>query len=794
MPIEYTEEFSNALAKLHSGQSMFLTGKAGTGKSTLIGEFMRRTDRNVALTATTGIAALNIKGQTVHRFLGLRPETKVDSILNGEHNLSSAHAAAIERLDTLIIDEASMIRADLFDKIAAILQRYGPDPGSKFGGVQLVLVGDLYQLPPVVTPSEEEYIRSHYDSKFFFSAHEYDRDAIPPVQLTRVFRQAGDPELTELLNAVRDGYAHDEVRRAINRRVIPGFEPPIDEFWLTVTTRKHIAAARNRSQLDRLPGSAARSTATITGDVAKNEYPNDEIVYYKPGAQVMMVANDPSLRWVNGDLGTILSVDSDGKATIHLRGRDRTVSAERQTWETTKPVFRDGQIRHEVTGTFTQVPFRLAWAITIHKSQGQTLDHVVVDLTGGSFDSGQTYVALSRATSLQGIVLTQPLRSRDLNVDSRVVRFLSPRTGSAKQAKRCAIAVSTIGADHFGDKARPVEIGIAFEDGTGLSTIVNPDRDPGDALTRYGLSNDQLLLAPTLAEAWTVIAPFVVGHTPVGHDIDRLREVLEHEFKRLGHSVPLPLGTEIARPITATPHKSALERAFDDLYRAGTVPIDDAAEVFGDVDTATGGFILSRDAGQHPVPELGSATATALVSHSLTVSRIALGPPAPASESTTDSALSGVVANAIANRLRHTIERAGRLSKDLTERAARIEELLGAQLLTDVNTAEADIYEALDDGVSVCFTGAAALPGGETVSKKDLTTIAIDCGLKVVDTVTKRGCDVLIAAQMGTQSGKAKKAYKYSIPVFPVEEFLEWATVKQSSDEQGFHYPLGMEA
>ena len=254
MQLEYTSEFSEALRKLHDGESMFLTGKAGTGKSTLIREFIGTATRNVSVTAATGIAALNVNGKTVHSFLGLRPSTTIREITDGSFQPRRDRLVEIKRTATLIIDEASMIRADLFDNIAAVLKIHGPQPGTKFGGIQIVLVGDLYQLPPVVTPAEEEYFKTEYKNKFFFSAHEYSRSEIPPVELTKVFRQAGDHELTELLNAVRDGLATAEVQDAINRQVREGFEPPNDEFWLTLTTRNRIAAARNSERLARLPG------------------------------------------------------------------------------------------------------------------------------------------------------------------------------------------------------------------------------------------------------------------------------------------------------------------------------------------------------------------------------------------------------------------------------------------------------------------------------------------------------------------------------------------------------------
>ncbi|WP_347956016.1 AAA family ATPase [Gordonia aichiensis] len=546
MKLDYTPEFTAILEHLHQGRGAFVTGLAGSGKSTLIREFCRTTDRNVVRAATTGIAALLIDGSTVHSLFGISSSTTVHDVVTGK--FKPRRRKVLKSMQTLIIDEASMLRADLFDTIVEILNRFGPTPGQWAGGVQLVLVGDLYQLPPVVISYEEEYFRTHYGSPFFFSAHHFSTTRIPTARLTKVFRQIGDPSLVDLLNAVREGLATEHVRQLLATRTIENFEPPTDEFWLTLATSNERARIINERRLNRLSDAPRTSTATITGEVGRREYPNDETIEYAVGAQIMLQTNDSHRRWVNGSVGVVTAINTDGSIEVTLRDSTESVTIGPHTWEIVRPKVKDGRMTNKLVGTFTQLPFKLAWAITIHKSQGQTLDRIAIDLTGGAFAAGQTYVALSRATSLNGIVLTRPVRAKDLKVDPRIIRFLAEPDPFAATAPRCAIAVTTIGETFYADIPRIIEIGIAFSDGTALSTIVNPERDPGTALQDYGISNDDLLLAPTLPAAWAVMSQFLVGRALIAADVDALTQVLTADLKRHGHAISLPIGTDAAVP------------------------------------------------------------------------------------------------------------------------------------------------------------------------------------------------------------------------------------------------------
>ncbi|HLS62082.1 MAG TPA: AAA family ATPase, partial [Ruania sp.] len=615
-----TEELTRALALLESGENLFLTGRAGTGKSTLVRQFLASTRRSVVVAAPTGIAALNVGGCTLHRLLSLSPTTTLEDVRHGRYR-PGRFAKAIASLDTLVVDEASMVRADLFDMLTAALERFGPHPGSPFGGVQLVLVGDLHQLPPVVTPRDATYFATRYETPYFFSADSYRAEAFPTVELTTVFRQAGDDRLTAILNSLREGALLGHAMAELNARTDPDFQPPPDQLWLTLTPTNRLATSRNKQRLAQLDTPEHLSTAVRTGDLSALEEPADAVLHLKVGAQVMMLTNDPADRWVNGTLGRIEHIAQDeGELVGTVTFTDGSAAeVAPHTWEATRPVVDGGRLRHEVVGTFTQLPLRLAWAITIHKSQGQTLENVVVDLTGGTFSAGQVYVALSRCTSMAGLVLRRPVLPRDLKSDRRILRFLASARGSTAQSRFCGIAALVVGQEGRRSRPRPVEIAVAFDDGTALSTLVNPQRDLADARSRFGLTTADVALAPTLAEAWAVLAPVLQGCTPVGPDVEEVLALVDFELKRLGVVAPLPLGVPVragdggagaAGAGAPRGGASALARAQAALTafqtHGGSAPAVDAFFDPGETDLATGGpgYLLTRDpAARAPRPE-----------------------------------------------------------------------------------------------------------------------------------------------------------------------------------------------
>lgn len=770
--IVLTEEFRQALALLAGGRHVFLTGKAGTGKSTLIRRFMAETDRNVVVVAPTGIAALNVDGYTIHRMFGFRSTLTLDDIRGGEYR-PGRFTKTLASLQTLVVDEASMVRADVFDMVAAALERFGPEPGTPFGGVQIVLVGDLYQLPPVVREDEAAYFTTTYETPYFFSARSFRRDDFPTVSLTTVFRQLGDDRMTAILNEIREGVLLGHAQEQLNARADRDFVPPEDEIWLTLAPTNRLVTARNRQQLERLPGDEMVHHAKASGDLAMFEAPVEETLRFKVGAQVMMLNNDQGSRWVNGTVGRVAGVGYDRYgAVVEIEFPDGTsADVSPYTWEVTRPVMSGSSLSREVVGSFTQLPFKLAWAITIHKSQGQTLDRVIVDLTGGMFSTGQLYVALSRCTSLAGLVLRRPVLPKDLKTDRRIARYLRTSSGDAGARRYCAIGMLTVGDEGRMSRPRPVELAVAFDDGTAVTTLINPQRDLADARTAFGITVSDVLLAPTLREAWAVIAPMLAGCTPVGAGVDDQLGLLDFELKRLGYVTAMPLGVELRG--TRIRGATALERARAALDAHRDNDSEDGSSAFDDPDSAEmSGLLVSRDSSV-PTPVADHLPAlSALLRISRDVGAVLLGSQPP-----TTSASTGWEPGArqsVADQLRAAASRV-QLTDAVLARLRAAEAVLGVEILSGAElVAQHSVADVLTPGARICFTGTAQDSSGRIVERDEMERLAAGAGLAPVKTVTKTRCDVLVTAEAGTQSGKARKALEYGKPVLDAADFFTW--------------------
>jgi len=426
--LEITPDFKKALDLLEkTDKSVFITGRAGTGKSTLLDYFREQTKKNMVVLAPTGVAALHVQGQTIHSFFGFRPDITLEKV----KKLHPLKQKLIRNLETIIIDEISMVRADLLDCVDKCLRLNGKYADLPFGGLQLILIGDLYQLPPVVTQSESQVFSIHYDSPYFFSARAFQDENfdLEFIELEKVFRQK-DSDFLELLNAIRNRSVTEEQLARLNSRCQPDFVPEENLFYITLTSTNEAADLINEEHLSQLPGSIHRYQGEIEGEFDRGSLPTAEILTLKEGAQVMLLSNEPYGRWVNGTLGRIEEIikipNSPEVIMVRLQNED-LVDVLPHQWELFHFEFdpKKNRIKSKVVGTFTQYPLRLAWAVTIHKSQGKTFDRVIVDVGHGTFAHGQVYVALSRCTNFEGLILKKPIKKSHIMMDYRVVRFLT---------------------------------------------------------------------------------------------------------------------------------------------------------------------------------------------------------------------------------------------------------------------------------------------------------------------------------------------------------------------------------
>lgn len=406
-------------------ESVFLTGKAGTGKSTFLRYISKNTKKRHIKLAPTGIASIHIQGETLHSFfqLPLGPLIPGDARLL-EQKFRKKKKKIIQKLELIIIDEVSMVRADLLDALDRILRRVTGFKNKPFGGKQLLLVGDLFQLEPVVTGEEEEILNNFYDTSYFFGARVLKEIELVNIELQKVYRQK-DENFIGLLNKIRSDQASWQVLNTLNRCYDPRFRPPEKGFYVTLSTTRRIADNTNHKQVETLKSKKHIFHGEIDGEFWVKSLPTDKKLILKEGAQVMFVRNDSTgeRRWVNGTLGIVKSIEED---VIQVQVKNGEVhEVEQNVWDNYRYEFdeQENKIYPLVIGTFKQLPLKLAWAVTIHKSQGLTFNDVIIDLGWGAFAAGQLYVALSRCTTFNGIVLKKQLRFRDIIVKPEVIEY-----------------------------------------------------------------------------------------------------------------------------------------------------------------------------------------------------------------------------------------------------------------------------------------------------------------------------------------------------------------------------------
>ena len=421
--------------------SLFLTGKAGTGKTTFLRNLRRENKKRMVVLAPTGIAAINAGGSTLHSFFQLpfSPYIPGANYSKESFKLNKQKIRIIRGLDLIVIDEISMVRADLLDSVDNILRRVRRS-ALPFGGVQLLMIGDLSQLSPVAKEDEWQLLSRHYTTPYFFSSHALSSLPYTTIELTKVYRQ-NDPTFVNLLNNIREGRADDATLAALNSRFVPGFQPNEEDGYIRLVTHNRMADAINERELNRLPGEAFRFSAQVKGTFPQLSYPTEEELTLKEGAQVMFVKNDPEHRYVNGTIGRIVSINAKGfvvRVSLHDstasslaaankdNGPTMDVDVSRETWENTRYSLNEktAELEEVIDGKFEQYPVKLAWAITVHKSQGLTFERAILDVSH-SFAHGQAYVALSRLKTLEGLVLSAPIPREAIIIDPSVAHFIA---------------------------------------------------------------------------------------------------------------------------------------------------------------------------------------------------------------------------------------------------------------------------------------------------------------------------------------------------------------------------------
>ena len=408
-------------------RNLFITGKAGTGKTTFLHKIKKESLKRMVIVAPTGVAAINAKGVTIHSFFqmpfGPILPNQVANTTHAQRKFSKTKIDIIKSLDLVIIDEISMVRADLLDGIDQVLRRY-KNKNKVFGGVQILMIGDLQQLAPVVRPNEWSLLQQHYNTVYFFSSKAYQEANVVSIELKHIYRQKNEAFI-KILNEVRNDKLSDESAKILKKNFNPSFSPNKEEGYITLTTHNKRAHLINNSELNKVKNKSTFFNAEISGKFNENSYPNSEKLELKVGAQVMFIKNDSSLekRYYNGKIGVVTDISREN-VTVQCANEIDEIVTEKEMWSNISYSINEEtkELKEDIVGSFTQIPLRLAWAITIHKSQGLTFEKAIIDAEA-SFAHGQTYVALSRCTSLEGLVLKTPITSSAIINDSTVSIF-----------------------------------------------------------------------------------------------------------------------------------------------------------------------------------------------------------------------------------------------------------------------------------------------------------------------------------------------------------------------------------
>lgn len=763
MGIVLTDEMNTVEQATHSGQSLLVLGRAGTGKSTLL-QLLRKSldDRGklYGVVAPTGIAALNVGGETFHKFFGFR-QNLLPSLADYR---PPNHLRDVE---VLIIDEISMVRADYFDMMSRALSRakHNLEP---FGGTQVVMFGDLFQLPPVIQDADTEVLGS-YSTGFFFSSDAFRALTPKSIELSRVFRQA-DHHFVDLLNNVRHASSVHEALERLNERVREG-ESSDDGPAVTIVPSNRLADAVNAAKLASLNREVYEVQAEVEGDLSLQDYKVPAVIRFAVGAQVMMAVN--SEEYVNGTTGVITAIDArtnEVEIEIDDNAQKRRVYVEPHRWE----VWRKTREEAVLVGAITQLPFRLAWAITVHRSQGQTFDKVVFDRDRGMFDSGQLYVALSRCRTLEGLTLRRPIRPSDVQVNADVVRFLRAMNSESVDLSDSKTAVIGFLETDAGEHGRLLEIAIAAFDANDsvytFSTVVNPRRDFDHS--QSGLTPSDVTLAPTVEEIRPFIALLLAGRHVVGFRASRLQNhlQLEDQVDEEGLWVEAQIADSTRDAVRdADSAESALALILDSVEGGVSKPKSVAVGEFSGR-LPTGFLVLDRNGftnidglaewlRTNCDSERDSALAALLLGHPDTAMVAACrGTYGTAGlDRALRSGLEGMVA---------AVSRDGRVTEAEVRAVRRRSELFGLEMPPLERRSPLEALGTLEPGTGICLTG------GTEAQKDRFRSLIMKHGFREVKSVTRSRCGLVVAKDAASGSRKAKTAIEYGIPILSWDEFL----------------------